>query len=546
MKQVLQNAKILVRKLDGSAAASTTTATIIIDENGNFEAVISTEENLSPSADVTIIDLEGKTISPAFFDGHMHIILFGSSLLKVDVENCRSLTEIQDTIRREALIRTDAPRVLCHGWMQASTNGIALASDLDGLDPQKRPIYISAKDLHSTWCNTPALKELNVQDASNPEGGTIHRDSAGNPSGLLSEAAALKIVWPHLDSVTSFEENLSYAREAIRAYNAVGYTGMIEMATEKTSWDLVMHLKMNEPENFNVRIACHWVISPCQKVEDCISQVDTAIALHKQFNLSTSPDLRIAGIKLILDGVVDACTAAILEPYNHTTIKGDMLWQPDHIAAVVNRADKAGLQCALHAIGDCAVKIAVDALEAHGTPGRRHRIEHLELTRPEDAARLGKLGITASIQPVHSDPAILRAWGKLLGKERCTRAFAYSEFEKGGARLAIGTDSPTAPHEPFPNLHVAATRRSARRDAGDEEALEPINSIPPLSRLTALQAATEGAAYSCFADEITGSIAVGKSADFIVVEHSSGDSGMMGYKVKETWFKGRKVWDRGQ
>ena len=544
MKQVIRNARLLAQELNGTAASSPTT--IIIDENGCFETISFDADGPSSNKDATVVDLKGSTISPAFFDGHMHILLFGSSLLKVDVENCRSLIESQDTIRREAGIRADAPRGLCQGWIQASTNGIALASDLDGLDPQNRPIYISAKDLHSTWCNTAALKELNVQDTPDPEGGTIHRDPTGNPSGLLSEAAAVSIVWPYMASVTSFEDNLSYVRQAIRTYNAAGYTGMVELASEQMIWDLLMHLRTNEPQNFTVRVACHWLISPSQNVEDCIAQVDTAIALHKQFNLSSSPDLRIAGVKLILDGVVDACTAAISEPYNHTTIKGAMLWQPDHIAAVVAHADKAGLQCALHAIGDHAVKIAVDSLEAHGTPGRRHRIEHLELTRPEDAARLGKLGITASIQPVHSDPAILRAWDKLLGKERCIRAFAYSEFEKGGARLAIGTDSPTAPHEPFPNLHVATTRRSARRDFGDEADLEPINSIPPLSGLSALQAATEGAAFSCFADEITGSLAVGKSADFVVVEPSNGDYGMMGYKVKETWFRGRTVWKSGE
>ena len=539
MKQTFQNVKLLPLALE--QGASSADATVIIDDEGNFE-VVEYGEFPCNNADSSTASWNGKYISPAFFDGHMHVLLFGSSLLKLDVEKCRSLAEIQDLIRREAVARAEAPRVLCHGWIQDSTNQLALASDLDGLDSKGRPIYISAKDLHSTWCNTAALKEMDVQDMPDPEGGTIHRDESGDPTGLLSEAASIGVVWPYLASVTSFEENLSYVREAIRTYNVAGYTGMVELATEQFVWDLLKHLKDKEPGNFTARMACHWLIKPCDKVEDCLTQVDQAIELHKQYNLKTSPELRITGIKLVLDGVIDACTAAISEPYNHKTIKGDMLWQTEHINAVVAHADRAGLQCALHAIGDRAVNTAVNAIEANGTPGRRHRIEHLEITRPEDAVRLGQLGITASIQPVHSDPAILRAWDKLLGKDRCRRAFAYSEFEKASARLAIGTDAPTAPHEPFPNLYVASTRKSARRDHGDEEDLNPINSIPPISRLSALLASTQGSAYSCFADEITGSIESGKSADFIVVEPTTEEIGFLGYKVKETWFKGKLVW----
>ncbi|RMZ79621.1 hypothetical protein DV737_g3295, partial [Chaetothyriales sp. CBS 132003] len=542
---VLTNAKLLEQELDEGSTCGF--CRIIIDESGKFKSIEqgSDAEAAGAQEEGFVVDLQGKIISPAFVDGHMHILLFGSSLQQIDVEHCRSLGEIQETIRKGALEQSDGPRVMCRGWMQDATKGVALATDLDEVDELKRPIYITSKDLHSTWCNTAALKELDIQDTADPEGGTIHRDENGNPSGLLSEAAALSIVWPFLAKNRSFEENLSSVREAIKTYNAAGYTGMIEMATDDFIWELLQHLHAHEPENFTVRMACHKLVSPAAKVEDCIGQVDSAIAMHEKFNRTNSPDLHVAGVKLILDGVVDACTAALSQPYNQTTGTGEMLWQDEHISAVVAHADKAGLQCALHAIGDRAVRIAVDALEAHGTPGRRHRIEHLEVTRPEDALRLGKLGITASIQPVHSDPAILRAWHQLLGKERCGRAFAYSEFEAGGARLAIGTDAPTAPHEPFPNLHVATTRRSGRQNLGDVKGLGPVNEIAPLVTLKAFKAATLGAAESCFLDEVTGSVEEGKSADFVVVERSDeGEEGLMGWRVAETWFKGKKVWTR--
>ncbi|RMZ90244.1 hypothetical protein DV736_g2522, partial [Chaetothyriales sp. CBS 134916] len=540
---ILTNAKLLAQELDEGSISGF--YRIIIDESGKFRSIEQGSDAESGQEEGLVIDLKGKMISPSFVDGHMHILLFGSSLQQIDVEHCRSLGEIQETIRKGGLERREGPRLICRGWMQDATKGIALATDLDQVDEQKRPIYIRSKDLHSTWCNTAALKELDVQDAADPEGGTIHRDEKGDPSGLLSEGASLSIVWPFLAKNTSFEENLSSVRDAIKTYNAAGYTGMIEMATDDFIWELLQHLHTHEPENFTVRIACHKLLSPAAKVEDCMAQVDRAIVMHKKFNRINSPNLHIAGVKLILDGVVDACTAALSQPYNQMTVKGEMLWQDEHISAVVRQADKAGLQCALHAIGDRAVRIAVDTLESDGTPGRRHRIEHLEVTRPEDALRLGKLGITASIQPVHSDPAILRAWNQLLGKERCERAFAYSEFEAGGARLAIGTDSPTAPHEPFPNLHVATTRRSARQSLGDVKGLGPINEIAPLLTLNAFKAATEGAAESCFLDKVTGSVEEGKSADFVVVERTDkGEEGLMGWRVAETWFRGKRVWMR--
>lgn len=206
---------------------------------------------------------------------------------------------------------------------------------------------------------------------------------------------------------------------------------------------------------------------------------------------------------------------------------------------VVKKAIEGGLQCALHAIGDQAVHNAVNVLEKYGNHGQRHRIEHLELTAPEDAKRLGQLGITASIQPVHSDPAILRAWPKLLGPERVKRAFAYSDFAEHGAPLAIGSDTPTAPYAPLPNLYVATTRKSARQPhVGDA----PVNENFKLELTQAVAAATEGAAYSSFAEGRVGSLEVGKMADFCVVEMEWAGEELLKAKILGTWFEGNQVY----
>ena len=175
-----------------------------------------------------------------------------------------------------------------------------------------------------------------------------------------------------------------------------------------------------------------------------MAQVDRAIALHKDFNLENSLDFRIAGTKVICDEVIDACTLAFCELYSLHGVSCEPLWGSEMLKRVIRKADTTGLQCALHAIGDAAVKLVIDSVELAATAGQRHRIEHLELTSPGDAKRLSDLGITASVQAVHADPTSLHAWPELLGQERCSRAFAYRGFLDHGAHLALGTDTPTA------------------------------------------------------------------------------------------------------
>ena len=159
----------------------------------------------------------------------------------------------------------------------------------------------------------------------------------------------------------------------------------------------------------------------------------------------------------------------------------------------VQKADSAGPQCALHAIGDATIKFAIDSIESVGTTGRRHRIEYLELTSSGDAKCLSNLRITASIQAVHADPVILRAWPKPLGQDRFSRAFAYREFLDDDAHLALGTDAPTAPHILLANLYVVMTRRSAK----ESKLTDTVNAYFALLLTSALSDATAGSAFSC-------------------------------------------------
>lgn len=485
--------------------------------------------------DVPRQDLKGHYVLPSFVDSHMHFLILGQSLAKADLDECKDLSEIRARIKQYALENPEKERILCKGWMQSMTGGSAKASDIDDLDP--RPIYIDSKDLHSCWCSSSALEELGVEKLQDPPGGTIERDAEGKASGLLSEACVLLYVWPHLAKVLSPEEKSAALRAAIAAYHQVGVTGAVDMAMDENAWEALLALRDASPgKKLQMRVAAYWCITPGDSDKERFQQVDRAIELARQYN---NPDLRIAGIKLITDGVIDACTAALTEPYSTNTASPDPIWTPKMLEPVVKRAIDAGLQCAIHAIGDQAVHNAINVIEKYGRPGQRHRIEHLELTSPEDSARLGQLGITASIQPVHADPAILRAWPKLLGPNRVKRAFAYREFAHHGATLAIGSDTPTAPHMPLPNLYVASTRKSARQpDAGDA----PVNENFKLGLVEAVTAATKGAAYSVFAEDRVGSLEVGKQADFVVVDMSFEAEDLLRAQIKQTWFAGEKVY----
>ena len=203
------------------------------------------------------VDLQGKLIAPSFFDAHMHILLFGSSLQAINIEDCKNLADIRKVIKDGAIADPDSKRLFVQGWMHFMTDSKALASDIDDLDP--RPIFISSKDLHSSWCNTAALSELNLPD-ENPEGGEIFREN-GKPTGLLSEAAAIQIVWPHCAKVIPRETKLSQIQAAFKAYNESGYTGMVEMATDEEIWSLLIELHEKGP--LPLRIAAHWLIKPC-------------------------------------------------------------------------------------------------------------------------------------------------------------------------------------------------------------------------------------------------------------------------------------------
>ncbi|KAL0935440.1 amidohydrolase family protein [Colletotrichum truncatum] len=498
-----------------------------------------TEVQSAIDAGAEVRDVGGYTVLPGLVDGHIHLTQLGQTLEKLRLDDCKSLADIRKTIKEYAVANPDQARIFCSGWMHFMTPEGPLASLIDDLDP--RPILITAKDLHSTWANSAALAELDLDNEPDPPGGEIVRDpKTGKPSGLLSEAASMKLIPLYMAKVSTPEDRISAVKTAIDDYSSAGFTGLVDMAMEEEGWSAIQDYRKREKEagrRLPIRFAAYWMILPRDSDAENIKQVERAAELAREFNFETDPDCRLVGIKLVCDGIIDGCTASLKEPYSHNNDNCEPAWSPEQMGPVVEAATKHGLQVALHAIGDRTVANAIDVLEKYVGPEHRPRIEHLEVTTEEDAKRLGKLGITASVQPVHSDPAILRAWPKLIGEHRCGRAFAYSEFADGGAPVAIGSDAPTAPHHIINNLYIATTRKSAR----EPELETVVNPHFALSLCDVVAGATEGAARSCFLEDRVGSLDVGKKADLAVLDLEWEPSKALQAKVVETWFDGQQV-----
>ena len=461
--------------------------------------------------EATIIDVAGGMVMPGFVDAHAHLLMTGASLVKAQLRDAASVEEIGLRLVEWRDANPDSPRVLGVSWLfSAIPDGLPSAAMLDAYIDD-RPVYLEANDLHSSWVNTRALEELGITDSTpDPIGGEIVRDSHGAATGLLLENASYFMVWPLLADVDDATHD-RHLRAAMQAYAETGVTTAVDMALDHAG--LAAMLRAEARDELTLRLHAHWLIRRHDDPADEAAQVAEAAALA---GVHRSDHFRINGIKVIVDGTIDGCTAALIEPYTNG-LNVDPIWPLDRLAPVVTAADASGLQAALHAIGDQAVRTAIDAIavasSANGTDGRRHRIEHLEYVDEADVPRLAPLGITASMQPVHINPSTLANWEHVLGEQRANRGFAWPEFLAAGTTLAFGTDTPTAPHQPLHNMYIAATRRSPT-----EPHLHPHRPDFALPLADAIGHGTRDAAWASFAEGRVGMLRTGLAADLIVLD----------------------------
>ncbi|UPO77395.1 amidohydrolase [Arthrobacter sp. Helios] len=506
-----------------AAPADPSRAEAFVVDGGRFSYVgDAASAAAAAGAGAATVDLGGAFVLPGVIDAHTHLLMTGQALGKVQLRDAVSLADLQERLRQAVRDTPDAPRVLGSGWLYSALDGAEPTRQLLDAAVPDRPVYLGANDLHSVWVNSAALAELGIGDSTpDPLGGRIGRDASGAADGLLYETAAVQIVWPALANAARDEDRDAWLESVFRHYAAAGVTGAVDMAVQDDDVAAFRRALARHGGTLPLRVKCHWLIHRRENTEANLAQVAQVAELAAELaEAGTGQWLQLCGIKIIIDGVIDSCTASMKEPYADGS-SAEPIWDRDSLYPVVVAADAAGLQVALHAIGDEASDIALDALEEAvrvngpaqpGHSARRHRIEHLETVTEANVQRLADLGVVASVQPVHADPAIQENWQAVVGDQRVGRAYPWTEFTGAGARLAISTDAPTAPYQALPNLYVAATRKSAL-DPG-----LPAN-LPQyaLELADAICHATRDAAYSCRAEDSLGRIIPGQLADFTVL-----------------------------
>ncbi len=462
------------------------------------------------------IEMPGKLVVPGFNDSHIHLIGGALSLDRVDLIEDQTLEAIQNHIRKFAEENPKRPWVLGHGWFYSAFPAkLPTKGQLDAVVPD-RPAYMDCYDGHTGWANSAALKLAGItKDTKDPEDGHIVKDpKTGEPTGALKEAATslIESKIPRPDEETTYQLLL-------RAFQVLNSNGITSVQDADVSLEeLEKTLKMFERAKSELKLSVRIKAAVRMQQENFAQAISEAQRLKKTH---AGYLLQFGTVKGYVDGVIEAKTAAMLEPYDGSTERGSLNWDTEKLKEAVVAADRAGLQVYLHAIGDRGVRTALDAYEAakqqNGPKDRRGRIEHIETVAQTDYQRFKTLGVIASMQPLHADPNqnIFDVWAKNAEPERSTRAFSWGNFEKIKVPLTFGSDWPVVTSDVRRGLYCAITRKTTegKPDGGwhPELAVSPEN---------ALRHYTIDAAYASFEENIKGSLTRGKLADITVLSQN--------------------------
>jgi predicted amidohydrolase YtcJ len=475
---------------------------------------------------------------PGFNDAHMHLRHGALGLDQLDLFGLTELTDIQAAIRRYAAEKPDDEWIVGRGWLYtAFPGGMPTREQLDAAVPD-RPAYFGCFDGHSGWANSLALARSGIDEHTpDPLNGEIVRDALGRPTGALKEAATelVNASLPEPDE----EHLLRLASRALDELAQAGITACQDAWATPADMELIARLRSRQEFPLRLRVALE--LTPEAARADLAGVLDEFAAAGE---LAADPFFRSGIVKSFVDGVVEARTAYMLEPYPGTTSRGDPRWGDEELRAVVAELHRRGWQVELHAIGTAGVRQGLDAYEALGlgvAAERRHRIEHIETIHPADLPRFAQLGVVASIQPLHAIPDVEQSdtWSSMLDPTIAASGWRTRSLLEAGAVVCFGTDWPVVPYEPFASVYAAVSRRSP---AGTPEVgFMPAEAV---SLEQALTAYTWGSAYAEHAEGERGRLAEGMAADLIVLDRdllSAGESAIIGTRVRLTVSGGRVV-----
>ncbi|MFD5626690.1 amidohydrolase [Streptomyces sp. NPDC127072] len=500
-----------------------------------------TRELIGPRTEV--VELAGRLLLPGFQDAHIHPVPAGLELSQCDLTGTKTSGDTLAAVRAYADAHPGREWITGGGWsMEAFDGGTPTKELLDSVVPD-RPVYLPNRDHHGAWVNSRALELAGVtRDTPDPADGRFERDASGEPTGMLQEGAMQYV--GRLTPPATPADRLAALLHAQRHLHALGITAWQDALVGD-------FLGMDDPSEAYLTAAREGSLT---------ARVVGALWWDRERGAEQIPELverraalshgrfRAGSVKLMLDGVAETGTAALLDPYLDkcgcaTANRGTSFIDPARLPSYVTELDALGFQCHFHALGDRAVRDALDAVaaarKANGPSDTRPHLAHLQVVHPDDVPRFARLGATANIQPLWAahEPQMDELTIPFLGAERAAWQYPFGALLRSGARLAAGSDWPVSSPDPLQGIHVAVNRV-----APDERG--PV--FLPDERIglrAALTAYTAGSAYTNHLDE-TGSVRVGALADLVVLDRdpfAGPAEAIGGTKVALTYVGGERV-----
>jgi len=458
-----------------------------------------------------VADLGGRLVLPAFQDSHVHLVTGGVELGLCDLNGLGTKSEVLARVRDYAAARPDAAWISGGGWdLPLFPQANPRKEDLDALVPD-RPVILDSADGHSAWVNSRALALAGITgDTPDPAGGRIERDPrTGAPSGTLRESAAGlvgKLVPP-----LKPEDYIRGLRAGMAMANRFGITSIVEASAGPELLDA--YAALDRGGELTVRVLASLTVD----TDKGVSEVRRLADLRRR---CAGTRLKAAAAKIFADGVMEPHTAALLEPYvDRPGDRGSPLLEPEAFDELARALDLAGFQIHVHAIGDRAVRMSLDAFEAAGRANgfrdMRHHIAHLELIDPADIPRFRRLGAAANFQALwaYADPYITDLTLPILGPARSRWLYPIGSVARTGAVIVGGSDWSVSSMNPLLAIQVALTRRSP--DGPPGEAWIPEERV---DLATMLRAYTVNGAWLDHEEKVRGTLEPGQAADLIVLD----------------------------
>jgi predicted amidohydrolase YtcJ len=488
--------------------------------DGNIVAVGSDREvGRFRGASTQVIDAKGRLVLPGFTDCHTHFMEGSLLLQEIFLNGVKTIPEIQSRVKAYAAAHPNESWLLGRGWSYPvfAPSGLPNKKYLDEIVPD-RPVYLDGFDGHTWWANSKALEIAHIsKDTPDPPGGSFVRDpKTGEPTGAIKEDAADAIIRRAIPE-PSHAQKLKILMSGIALANQLGLTrvhGLTEidaLRDDLHNVDLIQELR--QQGKLTLRFYLGYRVDPPEVSDQQLREIlEARNRYHDEW-------ISAGAVKFFMDGVIETHTAAMLAPYSDDpSLSGKLFWDIEKYKKGVAELDRRGIQVFTHAIGDKAIRTALDAYEhaaqVNGTKDARHRIEHIEDVSADDIPRFGKLGVIASMQPLHAypDDDTLKAWAPNVGPERAQRAWAWHSIQAAGGVLAFGSDWPVVTLSAWEGLQNAVTRQTTEG--------EPKGGWIPSERISladAIKGYTLNAAFAGHREKTEGSLEAGKVADMIVL-----------------------------